>query len=65
MQIEDSSMEAPPYVVMPEDLPADGIDRTLIRFALRMTPSERLDHALGLADSLGKLMDAAEAARRK
>lgn len=64
MKIEDRSSEAPSYVVMPEDLPSDGIDRTLIRYALRLTPAERLEQARGMADSLGDIADAAEASRR-
>lgn len=64
MPSEDRPADLPPYVLMPEDLPTDGVDRTLVRFALRMTPAERLDHARGLAASLGALADAAEAAGR-
>jgi len=64
MKIEDRSSEVPAYVVMPEDLPSDGIDRTLIRFALRLTPAERLDQARGIANSLAEISDAAAASRR-
>lgn len=64
MRIEDRSSEAPSFVVMPEDLPSDGIDRSLIRLALRMTPAERLDYARGISNSVREIADAAAASRR-
>lgn len=36
--------------------PFDGVDVTLIRWMLSLSPSERLDVLQGFADSVGELM---------
>jgi hypothetical protein len=43
----------------------DGVDLTLIRQALRMTPDERLDLLMGWAQGLEELADAAKASQHQ
>lgn len=43
----------------------DGVDRTLIRTCLRMTPSERIAMLVGWSNSMADLADAATSTKRK
>ena len=44
--------------------PDDGVDLTLIRYALRLTPLERLELMCDWANQILEMSDAAEAFRR-
>jgi hypothetical protein len=42
-------------VAVPQDPPDDGVDVTLIRWMLSLTPDERLDVLQGFVDSVAEL----------
>lgn len=50
--------------VVVEPVPGTGIDRSLIREMLRLTPSERLQYSVGSANNLAQLLASAKQAGR-
>jgi hypothetical protein len=54
-------MSSDPPPPAPSREPDDGVDVTLIRWMLSLTPDERLDVLQGFADSVAAMVDARRA----
>jgi hypothetical protein len=58
MKEEETGTVTPESTPVPEELPThspDGVDLTLIRWMLSLTPAQRLDALQGFVDSVWKM----------